>query len=69
VPFGSRIRLEGLKSRYNGTYVVADSGRAIKGTDVDIFISDCSEAKRFGRQRTRVHVIRPAAPAQRTDPN
>jgi 3D (Asp-Asp-Asp) domain-containing protein len=69
LPFGSRIRLQGLPGPYNGTYVVADSGRAINGTDVDIFISDCREAKRFGRQRARLHVSRPAAPARGTHRN
>ena len=64
LPFGSRIRLDGLPGRYNGTYVVADSGRAITGTDIDIFIANCTEAKRFGRQRTRVRVVRLGAPAQ-----
>src|SRR5262245_42877478 len=69
LPFGSRIRLDGLPGRCSGTYLVVDSGRAIKGTDVDIFVGDCREAKRFGRQRARVRLLRPIVPSQGTQRN
>jgi 3D (Asp-Asp-Asp) domain-containing protein len=57
LPLGTVVRIDGLRGGYNGTYTVADTGRAIKGNDVDIFVPDCDAAKRFGRQTGRVRVV------------
>jgi 3D (Asp-Asp-Asp) domain-containing protein len=57
LPIGTVIRIDGLK-RYNGTYTVQDTGRTIKGRELDIFMPDCRAAKRFGRQQGRARVIR-----------
>jgi 3D (Asp-Asp-Asp) domain-containing protein len=57
LPLGTVIRLSRLK-RYNGRYIVEDTGRAIKGNDVDIFVPDCTAAKTFGRQQGRVRIER-----------
>ncbi len=56
LPLGSRIRVEGLAA-HNGTYDVEDTGRAVKGRIIDIFMRDCAAAKRFGRQTARVQVL------------
>ena len=58
LPLGSRIRVEGLDARHNGTYDVQDTGSAVKGRIIDIFMADCAAAKRFGRQTARVQVLR-----------
>ncbi len=58
LPLGSRIRVEGLAGRHNGTYDVEDTGSAVKGRIIDIFMADCDAAKRFGRQTARVQVLR-----------
>ena len=58
LPLGSRIRVEGLDPRHNGTYDVEDTGGAVKGRIIDIFMRDCAAAKRFGRQIARVQVLR-----------
>ena len=58
LPLGSRIRVEGLAVRHNGTYDVEDTGSAVKGRIIDIFMRDCDAAKRFGRQTARVQVLR-----------
>ena len=57
LPLGSRIRVEGLAARLNGTYDVEDTGRAVKGRIIDIFMRDCDAAKKFGRQSARVQVL------------
>ena len=57
LPLGTVIRLTGLKE-YNGTYTIEDTGRAIKGNDVDIFLPDCKAAKTFGRQDGRAQIER-----------
>lgn len=61
LPLGSVIRIK--TPDYTGTYTALDTGAAVKGHDVDIFIPDCAEAKRFGKRRVIAEVIRqgPAA--------
>jgi 3D (Asp-Asp-Asp) domain-containing protein len=56
LPLGSRIRVSGAGG-YSGVYTVADTGRAIRGRRIDIFMSDLRAAKRFGRRRVGVEVL------------
>jgi 3D (Asp-Asp-Asp) domain-containing protein len=56
LPIGSRIRVTDAGS-YSGTYTVADTGRAIKGNTIDVFIPDAAEARRFGRRDVKVEVL------------
>ena len=56
LPLASRIRVSGAGS-YSGIYTVADTGPAVKGREIDIFIPDLAAAKRFGRRRVRVEVL------------
>jgi len=56
LPLGSRIRVHDA-GRYSGVYVVADTGRAIKGRELDIYIRDDGEAKRFGKRRVHVEIL------------
>jgi 3D (Asp-Asp-Asp) domain-containing protein len=58
LPMGTTIRVTGLKSRGPQTFTVADTGAAVKGHEIDIFISDCARAKTFGRRRVQVRVLR-----------
>ena len=64
LPFGSRIRVRG--PHVNGTYVVEDSGAAVKGRRIDIYMPGCDEARRFGRQRVTVTIEHLATPARAT---
>jgi 3D (Asp-Asp-Asp) domain-containing protein len=56
LPLGSRIRVRGAR-RYSGVYRVIDTGRAIKGNEIDIYMRSAAEAKKFGRQRVTVQVL------------
>jgi 3D (Asp-Asp-Asp) domain-containing protein len=58
LPMGSKIRLAGLDDRYNGVYVVMDTGSRVRGRRIDLYIRDCREAVRFGRRSARVSVVR-----------
>jgi 3D (Asp-Asp-Asp) domain-containing protein len=58
LPMGSKIRLTGLEDRYNGIYVVMDTGSKVRGRRIDLYIRDCREAVRFGRRSARVSVLR-----------
>jgi 3D (Asp-Asp-Asp) domain-containing protein len=61
LPLGSRIRVH-QAGAYSGECVVADTGRTIKGREIDIYLADDRAAKRFGRKQVRVEVLSRAAP-------
>jgi 3D (Asp-Asp-Asp) domain-containing protein len=74
LPVGSTVRIDGQGRAYDGVYTVTDTGAAVKGRTIDLYIDDCAEAKRFGRRTMSVAVIRrgwdpgatPAATSGRT---
>lgn len=49
---GSRVYVEA--GPWSGTYLVSDTGGAIKGKKIDIWVPGCSEARRFGRRSVQV---------------
>jgi 3D (Asp-Asp-Asp) domain-containing protein len=57
VPLGSTIRVNGL-SRRAETFLVADTGAAVKGRHIDLFMPSCAAARRFGRRPVVVHVVK-----------
>lgn len=58
LPIGTVIRVSGLTKRYNGVYTVLDTGSAIRGRRLDLYMGNCTEAVRFGRQPARVSILR-----------
>ena len=56
LPLGSRIRVHGAGA-YSGVYTVTDTAPGGNGHQIDIFIPDGAEAKRFGRRRVHVEVL------------
>src|SRR5262245_58746290 len=60
IPLGSTIRVEGLQGAPDGIYTVLDTGRTIKGREIDVFIPGCAAAKAFGRQHVRVKILKPS---------
>jgi 3D (Asp-Asp-Asp) domain-containing protein len=56
LPIGTRIRVTDAGS-YSGVYTVTDTGPAVKGREIDIFMSDGAEAKRFGRRHVKVEIL------------
>jgi 3D (Asp-Asp-Asp) domain-containing protein len=59
LPLGTVIRVEGLERRYNREYHVLDTGRSVRGREIDVYMRDCKEAVRFGRRRAIVSIVRP----------
>lgn len=57
LPLGSRIRLTGLAGRYDGDYVVLDTGSAVRGRRIDLYMRDCREAVKFGRRKASVSIL------------
>ena len=56
-PRGTVIRVDAPLRGYSGTYRVEDTGLAVKGRVIDIYVPDCKAAKRFGRRHVMVRVI------------
>jgi len=63
LPIGSIVSIEGFGER-----MCQDTGSAIKGRHIDIFVDEHGRARRLGRQRLRVRVIhRPGEPPLRCE--
>ena len=58
LPIGTTIRVTGLLSPRPQTFTVADTGAAVKGNEIDVFIIDCARAKTFGRRPVQVRVLK-----------
>ena len=55
LPLGTRVRLEA--GAYSGEYLVADTGGAIRGRKIDIWVPSTGEAMRFGRRSVKLTVL------------
>lgn len=62
LPLGTKIRVHDA-GQYSGEYVVKDTGRTIKGREIDVYLANDAEAKRFGRKRIKVEILEPARKA------
>jgi len=40
---------------WSGTYLVSDTGGAIRGKRIDIWVPGCSEARKFGRRTVQIY--------------
>jgi 3D (Asp-Asp-Asp) domain-containing protein len=56
LPLGSVIRVSGA-GPYSGKYVVTDTGPAVKGRTIDLYLPSATEAKNFGRKLVTVRVL------------
>jgi 3D (Asp-Asp-Asp) domain-containing protein len=57
LPLGTAVRISGIADAYDGVYVVLDTGSAIRGRRIDVYMPNCREAVRFGRRPAEVTVI------------
>jgi len=55
LPIGTRVRIDA--GSYSGEYVVADTGGAVRGRRVDIWVPNAGEAVRFGRRPVKLTVL------------
>ena len=55
LPLGTRIQINA--GSYSGTYTVADTGGAVRGRVLDVWVPSCSEALRFGRKSISVSIL------------
>ncbi|AYJ75166.1 putative cell wall binding protein [Bacillus phage BSP36] len=52
IPLGSRVYVEGY-----GEAIAADTGGAIKGNRIDVFIPSQSEAVNYGRKTVKINIL------------
>ena len=64
LPLGSQVHIL-YAGAYSGVYRVEDTGRAIRGRRLDVYIANHAEAKRFGRRRLSVEIPTRTAAALR----
>jgi len=57
LPLNSRIRVYGA-GRYSGDYTVEDTGGKVDGHHIAVYMPSRAEAKKFGRQRVKVVVLK-----------
>ena len=58
LPVGSVVRLETPNPRYSGVWTIMDTGPAVRGRTVDLYLWSCKEALQFGRRSVRLTVLR-----------
>jgi 3D (Asp-Asp-Asp) domain-containing protein len=59
LPVGSVLQVDRLGERYNGIYTVMDTGPAVQGRHIDIYMWNCDEARyEFGRRSAGITVLR-----------
>ncbi len=58
LPVGSVVQIARLGERYNGIYTIMDTGPAVQGRHIDIYIWSCNEALALGRKDIAVNVLR-----------
>ena len=57
LPLNSRIRIYGA-GKYSGEYTVEDTGGKVDGHHIDVYMPTKAEAKKFGRQRVKVVILK-----------
>src|SRR5262245_24722396 len=58
LPVGSVIQVYKLGERYNGIYTIMDTGPAVQGRHIDIYMWSCNEALQLGRRMIGINVLR-----------
>jgi 3D (Asp-Asp-Asp) domain-containing protein len=66
LPIGTRVRLDA--GSYSGEYVVADTGGAVRGRKIDIWMPSTGEAMRFGRRTVKLTVLTRVRPRRAARP-
>lgn len=58
IPLGSLLYIESSSPLVGGFYVAEDIGGAIKGSRIDIFMSDRNQCFQFGKQDVKVTILK-----------
>jgi 3D (Asp-Asp-Asp) domain-containing protein len=58
LPVGSVIQVDTGEQKYGGVYTIMDTGPAVQGREIDVYMWSCHEALKFGRREIRLVVLR-----------
>jgi 3D (Asp-Asp-Asp) domain-containing protein len=58
LPVGTVVRVDMPNPRYSGIWTIMDTGPAVQGRTIDLYLWSCYEALDFGRRPVRVTVLR-----------
>src|SRR5687768_17214487 len=58
LPLGSVVQVDAPETKYDGIYSVVDTGPAVQGRLIDIYMWSCHEALKFGRRPVHLTVLR-----------
>lgn len=58
LPIGSVVQVTGVPEPHRGIYTVLDTGPAVQGREVDLYMWSCHDALAFGRRRVELTVLR-----------
>jgi 3D (Asp-Asp-Asp) domain-containing protein len=58
LPVGSVVSINAGDSKYSGIYTIMDTGPAVQGRTLDVYMWSCHEALAFGRKQVQVTVLR-----------
>ena len=58
LPIGSVVSVKTDTPEYDGIYTILDTGPAIKGRILDLYMWSCYEALDFGRKKIEVNILR-----------
>jgi 3D (Asp-Asp-Asp) domain-containing protein len=58
LPVGTVVRLATPDPKFDGIWTIMDTGPAVQGRTVDLYMWSCHEALRFGRRPIRLEVLR-----------
>lgn len=58
LPVGSVVNVTTDSAKYNGVYTIMDTGPAVQGRLIDLYMWSCHEALAFGRKPIQVTVLR-----------
>jgi 3D (Asp-Asp-Asp) domain-containing protein len=68
LPVGTVVRLDTPDPKFDGIWTVMDTGPAVQGRTVDLYMWSCHEALRFGRRPIQLEVLRLGWNPQNSEP-
>ena len=68
LPVGTVVRLDTPDSRYDGIWTIMDTGPAVQGRTIDLYLWSCHDALRFGRRPIQLTVLRLGWNPQNSEP-
>jgi hypothetical protein len=68
LPVGTVVRIDTPDPKLDGIWTIMDTGPAVQGRVVDLYLWSCHEALRFGRRPIQLEVLRLGWHPQNSEP-